>query len=86
VTAPTRPRRASPDPLRLAGPPPAEEETAGARAGGPGPVASARCVCGHLDVFHNLGTRAGAEVRTGCSTSDGRDATPCGCPLYQEAS
>ncbi len=54
-------------------------------AGGPvlrgaGPLAG-RCSCGHLDVFHNLGQRRGAEVRTGCCWTE---AEPCDCPLYQE--
>jgi len=40
------------------------------------------CTCGHLDVFHNIGTRRGAPVRTACSTSSGPQATPCPCRQF----
>jgi hypothetical protein len=95
VTAPTRPRRAAPDPPHLAGPPPAREtsprppapEAAGlvstpqcCRAADVG-----RCTCGHLSVFHDLPKRKAGYVRTGCSWTEGAKAEPCGCPLYQEA-
>jgi hypothetical protein len=41
------------------------------------------CVCGHLDVLHNISPTSGR--RTGCSISDGPKATPCGCKTFEAA-
>lgn len=53
----------------------------GPREGAPGPRAN-RCVCRHLDVFHNFSTTK-PRRRTGCSWTE---PTPCGCQRYQEES
>ena len=39
-----------------------------------------RCVCGHLDVFHNLTGRG----RKACSISTGAKAKPCGCKTFEQ--
>lgn len=41
-----------------------------------------RCVCGHLDVFHNL---TSSKIRKACSISTGAKADPCGCKAFQTA-
>lgn len=43
---------------------------------------AARCLCGHLEVEHNI---RGNGTRSGCSRSTGPKATPCPCKSYEEA-
>ena len=40
---------------------------------GPIPV----CLCGHLDVMHDLPKRKGGYVRTGCSVTTAAGTCPC---------
>lgn len=47
--------------------------------------ASRACVCGHLDVFHDLKLRKAGRVRTACSWTTGPQVDNCPCELYQEA-
>lgn len=46
------------------------------------------CTCGHVVELHDLVERrrkgVTVRVRTACSVSTGRKATPCGCLAYAE--
>lgn len=43
-----------------------------------------QCACGHLDVFHHFGARAGVQVRKSCGWTPavGAQPAPCPCPEF----